>query len=110
MCALKTLAMTLVVLASSHGAARAMIDLPREFATCAGRYSAMMEHAWLMQAPEAAEYARLRAAFLALVDAVDDGPGGVTINRRVEAKAAQAELLRMATFGTEPGRATWAWR
>lgn len=87
---------------------RAGEDLPRVFANCAGQYSAMMEHAWLMQDPRADEFAGRRASFLSLLEATADATDPLALSRRIEAKAAQASLLREAAFGTDADRAKWA--
>ena len=75
------------------------------FATCAGRYSAEMEHRWLI-GHDAAEITRPRRAMIDLVDAVrtpDQGPR--VLAWRVEAKVAQAMLLQRAEFNTDPADA-----
>ena len=85
------------------------------FATCAGRYSAEMEHRWLI-GHDAAEITRLveavrltprqLRAMIDLVDAVrtpDQGPR--VLAWRVEAKVAQAMLLQRAEFNTDPADA-----
>ncbi|WP_323042437.1 hypothetical protein [Gemmobacter sp.] len=69
------------------------------FATCAGRLSAVMEHQWLTDPPSSDRTRDLRARMLDLVAAVevpDTAP--LALARRVEAKAAHAALLRLATF------------
>ena len=51
MCSLKTLASAAVCNLAALGApafAGQSLDLAREFANCTGRYSALMEHEWLM--------------------------------------------------------------
>ena len=99
---MKTVGIALFTLIAGQVQAGTLIDLPREFATCAGRYSAMMEHAWLMHDPEADEYMRLRSSFVALLEATDTGPGEVSFHRRIDAKFAQAALLQTATFSQKP--------
>ena len=96
-----------VLLAPAAGAA---IDLPRAFAECAGRFSASMEHAWLMQDPGADRFERDRAAFVDLLDAVGGASGRQALAQRIDAKAAQARLLQEASFGTDSERAAWALR
>ncbi|MXQ07481.1 hypothetical protein GQ651_06430 [Alphaproteobacteria bacterium GH1-50] len=76
-------------------------DLPRIFANCAGQLSAMVEHSWLMQDAKADTYAAQRAQFLDLLDAVDGPSTAQSLNRRIDAKAAQAGLLREAAFGRD---------
>lgn len=100
---LKTVFVCLSLAVSAAGPARSQEDLRKVFASCAGQYSAMLEHAWLMQDPEADDYQRLRAEFLALLDAV--GPGDrALLAYRIEAKFAMAGLLSQAAFGTGEDR------
>lgn len=105
---MKTSAVILGVVATGVCATPATSDLSRDFAGCVGRYSAMLEHAWLMQAPEAEEYERLRGAFLSLLDAVGNTSSPDALNHRIEAKVAQATLLQQASFGTDAARSEWA--
>ena len=102
MSGLKTAAITALALFAQPLHASMALDYPKEFASCAGRYSAMMEHAWLMESPNAGDYERMRETFITLLEAVDDGPGKVRFHRRIDAKIAQASLLRLATFSLEP--------
>lgn len=102
MSGLKTAATTVLALLASPLHASMALDYPKEFAVCAGRYSAMMEHAWLMQSAEADSYERMRETFITLVEAIDEGPGSVRFHRRIDAKFAQASLLHLATFSSEP--------
>ena len=71
------------------------------FAACAGRYSAEMEHRWLI-GHDADEVTRKRSAMIDLVDAVitRDRARDV-LARRIEAKMAQAALLQRATFNRD---------
>jgi hypothetical protein len=81
------------------GGVAAADTLGRDFAHCAGRYSALTEHLWTVQAP-AAEAAHRRDLFLDLVEAT--APADTALTWRVEAKAAQRALLETATFATGP--------
>ncbi len=78
------------------------------FAACAGRYSAEVEHVWLLRPAESPQSEAKRDAFLALLEAVepdarDDGlPPHLLMATRVEEKAAQAALLRRAAFHPDP--------
>lgn len=87
---------------------RADEDLPRIFADCAGKYSALLEHAWLMQEPDADRIADRRRAFLMLLEATAPEQDRRSLHRRIEAKAAFASLLSEGAFGTDPDRARWA--
>lgn len=80
-------------------------DLQRTFAGCAGRYSAEMEHAWLMQDVRADHFEGRRATFVSLLEATADP---ATLPRmmhfRIEAKLAHRQLLTRISFGTAPGQ------
>lgn len=76
--------------------------LLRDFSTCAGRLSALVEHQWLVDGPASESTARQRDAMLALVEAVlppDQAPRAM--QWRIEAKAAQAALLTRASFAQD---------
>lgn len=80
------------------------------FATCAGRYSAEVEHRWLM-GRNADEVTKQRRAMIDLVDAVRaDDQGSQVLARRIEAKFAQAALLQRAEFGGDTPAARRALR
>ena len=99
MSGLKTLCLGLALTLSVAGAAQALDDLTREFAYCTGRYSAEMEHSWLINDPAAGDQEARRADFVALLEAVappDAGPA--ILNHRISAKVAQAALLTRASF------------
>lgn len=111
MCGLRKLA-TAAILAALPGGTAAFPVSPAQrlevFATCAGRFSATMEHQWLVD-PEASEAtAAQRAGFDDLVAAVTPDarawgvPEAMAMHWRVAAKAAQRELLMLASFGTDP--------
>jgi hypothetical protein len=78
------------------------------FAACAGRYSAEVEHRWLLAPTESAEPEARRDAFVALLDAVMDDalarglPPHMAMATRIEEKAVQAALLQRAAFHPEP--------
>ncbi len=102
-----TLWTVLLLLTLSPPEARALdaVDLPRQFANCTGRYSALMEHHWLIGETGDNRAERRRNSFAAMLDAVRAPDTGRTVLAwRIEAKAAQAALLLVATFGTDPGR------
>jgi len=78
------------------------------FAACAGRYSAEMEHDWLLHPSDSPEAEARRDAFLALLDAVTPDalergvPPHLLMATRIEEKAAQAALLQRAAFHVDP--------
>jgi hypothetical protein len=73
--------------------------LLKDFAVCAGRYSALVEHQWLVDGPASEVSAQSRDALLSLVEAVEE-PGMVAaaMGWRIEAKVAQRALLQRAYF------------
>ena len=111
---------TLLVLIAAAGAAPAAgVALPQDeraqvrvFATCAGRMSAVVEFQWMFDGAASERSARVREGFLALLEA---SVGGAASPRealawRIEAKMAQAQLLTLQTFGTDPRAARAAAR
>lgn len=73
-----------------------------QFATCAGRLSALMEHQWLVDGPASERTAREVAAFSDLVQAlITPDDGGRILALRIEAKMAQRALLMQADFGRD---------
>lgn len=73
-----------------------------QFAVCAGRFSALMEHQWLVDGPASEQTARHRAAMLSLVDAVQSNGNAVqAMHWRVSAKVAHAGLLSRAHFAQD---------
>ena len=99
---LKTISFGLALTIVPVGAAEALDDLTREFAYCAGRYSAEMEHAWLLSDPAADVSEGKRAAFVELLDAVAPvGSGRSVLNYRISAKVAHAALLSRASFAED---------
>lgn len=84
-------ALSLTMGASGAGA-QGLVD----FADCAGRYSATVEHLWLFDGSAAEDAARRRDDFVDLVAAL---PGAeAAMARRVAAKAAQRGLWDRARF------------
>lgn len=82
----------------------ALTDDPAHlFATCTGRMSAVMEHQWLTDGPASEITQALRDGHLALLEAsLTADQAEDALNWRIEAKAAQAALLSLATFGPDP--------
>ena len=79
------------------------------FASCTGRMSAEMEHAWLMHDPHAEEHEFRRAQFVDLLDAVvPDHLKRRALVLRIDAKHAHARLLTQATFSDDTVLAKWA--
>lgn len=73
------------------------------FATCTGRLSALVEHQWLMQDPASDATERLRDQMADLLASVTAPVAAAhAMDLRLQAKAAEAALLSLATFSTEP--------
>jgi hypothetical protein len=89
-----------VMLLGFAGGGPASADpLLREFAVCAGRYSALVEHQWLVDGPASVTSAGTRDSLLALVEAVAPPEmGAAAMGWRIEAKVAQKALLARAHF------------
>ena len=73
--------------------------LLRDFAICTGRYSALVEHQWLVDGPASEQSERVRDALWSLVDAVATPEEALAaMGWRIEAKAGQRALLARAWF------------
>ncbi|WP_299605491.1 hypothetical protein [uncultured Tateyamaria sp.] len=106
---IKTMCAAFVVMATGITQAAANNDIAFSFAECAGRFSAEMEHAWLLNDPVAQVYEQDRASFVSLTDAsLAPGQGRAILGHRVEVKLAHAALLQQASFGTRADRAKTA--
>ena len=82
-----------------------------DFVACAGRYSAELEHAWLVDGAAAEGIARRRAHFIDLIAAALPADSHrQALHLRILAKAAHGALLREALFSQDPARAGWALR
>lgn len=88
------------------GTTEAHGDLARLFAGCAGRFSAELEHAWLMNQDKSADLAMQRQDMLVLLDAtMDRSDARALLAYRIEAKLAQAALLTLSDFSVDEARA-----
>ncbi len=86
-------------------------DLTISMAGCAGRFSAELEHAWLMRDAQSAALNDQRAEFLAILDAITSPETkAAVLAHRIETKKAHAQLLSLATFGGDTRRSAWAKR
>ncbi|MEC7299627.1 hypothetical protein [Pseudooceanicola nitratireducens] len=103
-----TLGLLLALPGATHAAPADLGDPVMIFAGCAGRFSAEMEHSWLIGRDETA----VRGKRLAMIDLVDaalpPGRGPEVLARRIEAKFAQAMLLQRASFSRDAGTASRA--
>jgi hypothetical protein len=93
------LAVLVLGVTSSPAAADPLL---REFSVCAGRYSALVEHQWLVDGPASEISTLQRDNLLALVDAVaEPGQQNTALNWRIDAKAAHGALLNRAYFAQD---------
>ena len=99
MSVLKTFVCAAVFCAAQAPAAQASDSLAKTFAGCVGRFSAQMEHAWLMGDAAAETHEAHRNTFLTLMDATQglETPRHL-LAHRIESKLAQSALLTQATF------------
>lgn len=82
-----------------------------KFATCAGRFSAELDHAWLMRDERSEEIESRRDQFVDLVNAtMSPGQESHAMALRINAKFAHATLLSRATFSGRDERSSWAAR
>ncbi|QPM89236.1 hypothetical protein [Pseudooceanicola algae] len=104
------LALVLTPLFPRSGSSAPVEEIVRLFASCAGRLSAEMEHQWLFSDPASGATAIRRNQMIDLLDAVaPEGADSRVRALRLEAKVAQARLLRRAAFSwdaVEAARAT----
>ena len=106
---LKTFLLVSAMALNGPMAAFANTGLTDTFATCVGRFSAQMEHEWLMHSDAADVTEQRRDAMDALLNAVmpaDEARG--VLARRIEAKFAHAALLQRSVFRGETEDAEWA--
>lgn len=83
--------------------------LLREFAYCAGRFSAELEFSWMFSEINSDQIARERLAMISLLEAVTPPENGPEVlHLRLVAKVAHAELLTRMWFGTGPDEAAIA--
>jgi hypothetical protein len=105
---LNILAVALALFAMPVAAGQA--SLLGAFATCTGRFSAEMEHAWLM-GNDATYFEERRSQFSEMVGAVmHPDQGREALSLRIDAKFAHARLLNSATFADAPERRAIALR
>ena len=109
MSGLRTLLVLLLVVPMPGRAAEH--PLVSAFASCAGRFSAELEHAWLMSDERASEIEYRRRQFIDLLNAtVTADRRSQALNIRIDAKVAHAGLLSQATFSKDVVQSRWAKR
>jgi hypothetical protein len=105
---IKTTGLIFLIFLSAAPAAASQ-NLFRDFAICAGRYSAALSHAWLMNSDAAEDYEHNRAVFASLVEAsVPAGEERHALALRIDARMAFASLLTQADFSFDKERADHA--
>lgn len=81
------------------------------FASCTGRLSAELEHAWLMGDARGEDIAHRRQQFVDILSAiVPPTQRRDMLHLRIQAKIAHASLLSQSVFSDDAERATWALR
>ncbi len=109
MSGLKNLLLVFLILPMSGRAAED--PLVSAFATCAGRFSAELEHAWLVHDARSDEIEHRRTQFVELLDAmVPRDMRRRALHLRIDAKVAHAGLLTQATFSDDADQSRWAMR
>ena len=92
--------------------AKADDGLLKLFAECTGRLSAQVEHYWLLGDPRSEQAVKTRADLIEIVESVSLTPSDDVraMAVRLDAKVAQAQLLRHATFNSDASSAAWSAR
>ena len=88
----------------AYQAAQAMptTQLSYQFAGCAGRMSAELEHSWMFQEAAHDTFEREMHHFTDMVEALAPSDGSAVLHYRIETKFAHANLLQQAAFGSDP--------
>jgi hypothetical protein len=85
------------------------IDFVSEFAQCAGRLSAQMEHQWLISDSGADRTKQHRAMMIVLLEAVTDPAAAKqTLHLRIMTKHAHAQLLTQSIFSQDQAQKDYA--
>ncbi len=105
---LKTLLLACLVLVGVPARAE---PLEAVFAACTGRFSAELEHAWLVGHADPDGLEHRRDQFEALTAAAASAQDRVILmDRRIRAKAAHKRMLHLAAFARDPAQAAAATR
>lgn len=79
------------------------------FATCSGRFSALMEHQWMVDGPQSEVTRKYLEEMVSLVQALaPDDQGARVMSWRIDAKVVQRDLLMRAEFGASDAERTHA--
>ncbi|MGV6803926.1 MAG: hypothetical protein ACWA49_06950 [Ruegeria sp.] len=111
MSTLRTFFLSVLYILTSSGLLSAESGILKSFAGCAGRFSAEMEHAWLLNDPKAQDYELRRGGFVSLLEATTTADNAeFVLGHRVNSKHAHARLLQTATFASDEVKASAARR
>ena len=89
--------------------AEAENPLLRHVSECVGRFSAQMEHHWLVQDKSSDQIERQRAHLVDILETLTTSENATAVlSGRIDAKLAHASLLTRATFSDDPRTARWA--
>ena len=111
MSTLRTFLLSNLCILASSGLLYAESGIVKSFAGCAGRFSAEMEHAWLLNDAKAQDYELRRGGFVSLLEATTTAENAeFVLSHRVNSKHAHARLLQTATFGSDETKASAARR
>jgi len=103
---MKTFALAALCSISLTHSAIASSNLYMVFGGCVGRFSAELEHAWLVGDPASQDIEATRATFISLLEAtMPPDSGRYVLTHRLDHKIAQASLLTIATFSRDTDRA-----
>ncbi len=116
MTAIRTLLIATLLVLPGHRLLAERSELPeiaRNFASCAGRLTALMHHQWLLAESDAQQTEAWRSTMIDLLDATLPGnarAGREALHYRSAARQAHAALLSRATFNENGRDAGWARR
>ena len=106
---MRTLLTTAALACAGSTAAFGGQGLLYDFASCAGRLSAQMEHEWLWSLPASVQTERHRNEMVELVQAMmEPGEAVDVLDVQIGAKVAHARLLQRASFNESRDDAAWA--
>lgn len=90
------------------GQAQASQDIVKTLAGCTGRFSAEMEHSWLIADERADAFQSERQTFVSILEAAMHTDHRRILGHRIETKHAHASLLAVASFSDDTTRARTA--
>ncbi|WP_093324273.1 hypothetical protein [Shimia haliotis] len=108
MTSLKTYGAAILICLTLNGQAHAAQDIVKTLAGCTGRFSAEMEHSWLIADSRADALQSERQTFASVLEAAILDDHRAILGHRIETKQAHASLLTIASFSPDPNRARTA--